>query len=606
MCGIAGIVANNIPAGAYCRRMVEAMVHRGPDDYGWQKVKGGVLGHTRLSIIDLSDGGHQPMQDSTGRYTIVYNGEVYNYKELKKELVDKGSKFYSNSDTEVILLGYHTWGDKIFPKLRGMFALAIHDARTGEVILVRDHLGIKPLLYSDSGSQLLFASELKALLQTGLVNTDMDLVALSSLLRFGAVTQPNTIIQGVKHLPPGHILRWHPDGTKTIRTFRASPAENYDLIELTYEEAVHELRKLLEDATRANLIADVEVGCFLSGGIDSTAVLALMQQQIDKPIHAFSLGFDGQNEVEDESHIAKRTAAAIGAKFTRTVVTDREVADVFDDFIRGLDQPSIDGFNTYLVSREAAKHVKVVLSGLGGDELFAGYPHFETITHLYNSSTRPWDPLARGLHALRPNRFTRSSFLRDRNPVVTLQKMRTIFSNAEIFYMLNNTQSLSVKDHSLTSLSPLQNISVAELTGYLRHTLLRDSDAVSMWHSLEVRPVLLDRHLVNFALRLPDDYKIREGRLKAIFVDAVQDILPEEVISQPKRGFGIPFTHWMNGVLRERISGLWDSESARDLFSESYRKKLIRRSYKRNLHRRDWLPAVLVGWHSQFKKNYFA
>ena len=598
MCGIAGVYG--FFNETIINHMINSLTHRGPDDSGWQKVKGGVLGHTRLSIIDLSDHARQPMKDREGRYTIVYNGEVYNYKELKKELADKGSKFDSNSDTEVILLGYRTWGEKIFPKLRGMFALAIHDARTGEVILARDHLGIKPLLYSDRGSQLLFASELKAILQTNLLKEDLDPVAVSSLLQFGSVSQPNTIIQGVKHLQPGHILRWHPDGSKTIRAFCASPSENYDIIELGYEDAVIKLRELLTDATRANMISDVEVGCFLSGGIDSTAVLALMQQQIRKPIHAFSLGFDGQNEVDDESHIAKRTAAAIGARFTRTVVNDREVADIFDNFIQGLDQPSIDGFNTYLVSREASKYVKVVLSGLGGDELFAGYPHFRTISHLSNSIARPWDPLASRLHKLRPNRFTRKSFLKGENPIDILQKIRTIFSISEISDMLNNSQFSSVQNYSPSTLSIIQNISVAELNGYLRNTLLRDSDAVSMWHSLEVRPVLLDRHLVDFALRLPDDYKIRDGRFKAIFVDAVGDLLPEEIINQPKRGFEVPFTRWMNGVLREHLNDLWISESARTLFTDSYRKDLIYRLHKKELQRRDWIPAILTGWLSQF------
>jgi len=594
MCGLYGIFP--IDKSFLQESVLKTISHRGPDDYGLLNRHGGVLGHTRLSILDLSQAGHQPMVDTTSRFAIVYNGEVYNYRELYEELRSLGESFASHSDTEVILTGYRVWGDKLFSRLRGMFAFAIHDNDTGEVFLVRDRLGIKPLLYFNDGNHFAFASELKPLLASGVVKSVLDPVSLHSLFRFGSIVQPRTMIEGVRNLPPGHMMKWSPDGTFILQQYYYLSPEDFFLTESSYDDAVIQLRARLEEATRAHLVADVEVGCFLSGGIDSTAVLALMQKEVQRPIHAFSLGFESQGEVTDESLIAERSAKAIGARFTRSVVTDRVVSECFSDFIKAIDQPSIDGFNTFLVSKEAARHVKVVLSGLGGDELFAGYPHFATIFAMADQNSRLWDPVIQGLHALRPNRFTRFAALRGKSPLNALQQIRTIYADREISQMLDK----QVDNHSLIpenpALSVLQSVSYAEITGYLRNTLLRDSDVVSMWHGLEVRPVLLDSPLVDYALRLPDEYKVRDGRLKAVFIDAVKDLLPDEVLSLPKRGFEIPFAHWMNGVLRDRLMGYWESDSAKELLNENYRKRLMRRTSGRSLRRRDWLLAVLVGW----------
>jgi asparagine synthase (glutamine-hydrolysing) len=596
MCGFFGIFGdtNDIKVN----RVINALKHRGPDDQCSINVDGGILGHTRLSIIDLSNKARQPMTDDIGRYTIVYNGEVYNYGLIKKELESLGINFRSNSDTEVILKGYQVWGESLFPKLRGMFALGIYDAETKGIVLVRDGLGIKPLLYAQFGTKLVFGSELKAIIETGVIPKTLNNKAITSLLCYGSIQQPDTIIQGINHLPPGHILRWNYDGNVTIRELIKIKLNINNLAKLDYQTATHELRKRLEDATRANMIADVDVGCFLSGGIDSSAVLALMQKQVSKPIHAISLGFESQNEVVDESQIAMNTASYLGSKFTKTIVTDSQIPNVFDDFVKSLGQPSIDGFNTYLVSREASKYVKVVLSGLGGDELFAGYPHHKTILQFSNQKNI-WDSLFRLIHTIRPNRFTKSAFYRSIGPLGILRNIRTIFSRSEISMMLNQSQFVPNQQKHHLSLSKLQNISLAELSGYLCNTLLRDSDAVSMWHGLEVRPVLLDKVIVDFALGIPDDYKIRDKRMKAIFVDAVKDLLPKEVLSQPKRGFEIPLARWMNGVLNDYFFDLCSSEAASTIFSNSYRKNLISRLHSKKMNRRDFLPMVLLSWHSQ-------
>lgn len=581
---------------------LETIRHRGPDDQGLLHRDNGILGHTRLSILDLSQAGHQPMVECSGRYAIVYNGEVYNYRELYDELLSLGESFSSHSDTEVVLTGYRVWGSKLFSRLRGMYAFAIHDNDTGEVLLVRDRLGIKPLLYFDDGNHFAFASELKPLLASGVVKNELDTASILSLFRFGSVVQPQTIIDGVRNLPPGHMLKWSPGASSVLQQYYALSSDDFRFSVSSYEEAVRQLRILLEDATRAHLIADVDVGCFLSGGIDSTAVLALMQKEVHQPIHAFSLGFDTQGEVSDESRIAERSAKAVGARFTRSVVTDSLVADSYGEFLKAIDQPSIDGFNTFLVSREAAKHVKVVLSGLGGDELFAGYPHFASILAMRDERSRFWDPALQVLHSMRPNRYTLNSMLRGKSPVSALQQRRTIYSDREISWMLRERDINPSFVSENTMLSTLQAVSYAEITGYLRNTLLRDSDVVSMWHGLEVRPVLLDGPLVDFALRLPDDYKVRDGRLKAIFVDAVKDVLPDEVLAMPKRGFEIPFANWMNGVLRDQLMVYWESDSARELYGDGYRTNLMKRTFKRTLRRRDWLSAVFVGWCEELLK----
>lgn len=596
MCGIIGYYPFSESLSLDPSSVLHCLSHRGPDDQGWLEIERGFIGHTRLSILDLSKDGHQPMQDATGRFSLVFNGEIYNYKILRNALISSGVSFHSQSDTEVVLQGFRYWGRDIFSKLQGMFALAIYDSKKREFILARDRVGIKPLAYNLNQKHLAFASELKVMRKQQLLSNQWAQNSMMSLLRFGAVSQPWTFLKDAQQLTPGHFLVIKADGSHQQEPYCLPWKTITKSWQYSYDETVHQLREKLVAATQAHLVADVEVGCFLSGGIDSTAVLALMQREIQQPIQAFSLGFSEKNDVDDETSIARRSALTLGAKFHKITVTDKMISDHFNDFLSALDQPSIDGLNTYLVSKVASDHVKVVLSGLGGDELFAGYPHFPLLKNESAKRRMPWTGLFQELQHYRPNRFTRTTNLRGRNVIEGLQQIRQIFSEREINQMLQHTESLSYADHEITSISPLQNITLAECTGYLRNTLLRDTDAVSMWHGLEVRPVLLDQNLVEFALCLPDDFKVREGRLKAVFVDAVRDLIPQEVIQRPKTGFELPFTRWMNGVLQPQILELWHSESARNIFKKKYLKFLIDKTQRRQLHRRDWLLVILIGW----------
>jgi asparagine synthase (glutamine-hydrolysing) len=341
------------------------------------------------------------------------------------------------------------------------------------------------------------------------------------------------------------------------------------------------------------MVGDVEVGCFLSAGVDSTAVLGLMQSQINRPIHAFSLGFDNMPESSNETIIAERTAKKIGAKFTRKIVTDNEIVESFDDFINSLDQPTIDGFNTYLISKEASKYVKVILTGLGGDELFGGYPHFKSIIDDRSQPIKFIDIIFSKLYRYFPNRYTKSSRSRVENLSVSLSMYRSYFNINEISKILKikNTNNYidQVLDNNLT-------LSYLEVNYYLLNTLLRDSDVIGMWHSLELRPVLLDQDVVDFALSIPDNFKIKENKLKSIFIDSVLDLLPKEVVNRKKTGFELPIVKWMNGVLNNRILELWSTSSANNLFNPKFLNTIKKKTMQKKLEQKDWILAVLISW----------
>ncbi len=582
MCGIIGGfgVASRVKDGC----LFEALQHRGPDGEGFFEDASVdlLLGHTRLAIIDLSDRAHQPMSDPSCRFSIVFNGEIYNYRELRAELESLGVPFNSDSDTETLLLGYQKWGEGVVRKLRGMFAFAIYDKLKKEIFLARDRFGIKPLIYSFQNGMFVFSSELKPLLGCNIVEKVLDRQALDEFYAFGSVLQPKTLIKNVLHLSPSHFMRVGVDGKHTISCYYKFPSlRSNKPVDISYTDAVKEVRRLLEKATRYHLVADVDIGAFLSGGVDSTAVVALMSQYSDKPIKAFSVGFDNGTEIFDESLVAKRTAKILGADFHRILIDDRQIENTFDDFILALDQPSIDGINTYLVSSFTAKHVKVALSGLGGDELFAGYPHFATLRDTSQAEARPLDYLARWVHRLRPNRFTQKMSLNGMQLSDALSMVRTIFPVPQRERMLPGSPYASLKSRDSSHCDVIQRVSSLEFSNYLCDTLLRDVDAVSMWHSLEVRPVLLDHELVEFVFNLPGNYKIRNGKFKSVFVDAIKDLIPAQVWQSPKRGFEMPFVHWMDGVLNSRFAEILESDQAKSIFCEKYRNKLRRAVKKR-------------------------
>lgn len=623
MCGIWGAVG--IADEQMAEAAAHAMRHRGPDGHGTFVAHEPLpvsLANARLAIIDLSEAARQPMSTPDGRFWIVYNGEVFNFQALRQLLQDAGHQFVSNSDTEVILHAYQEWGEHCLDHLRGMFAFAIWDRAEARLFAARDRLGIKPFYYTrptlpdGDGACLMFASEIKTLLASGLIEPRLSFPALHHYLSFYAVPSPYTILEGVEMLPPGCCLTYQDGQLRTRPYWTLPPGEP---LEMAQEEIVARLRALLEESIRLRMIADVPVGAFLSGGIDSSAVVALMTQASGEQLKTFSIGFGAEGEDIDERSGARGLADFYGTDHTEVIVSGREVREQLPAIIRALDQPSGDGLNTYLVSQATARHVKVALSGLGGDELFAGYPQFRLFQRA-DRARSVWEKLpgparqaARGT-AARVERVRHAVTWLEGDLLERYERVRVLFGeDAKLaLYAPQTVAALAAPEPSLDYLSrfvhPAEQGSVARLTrlellNYMAHTLLRDTDAMSMAHSLEVRVPLIDHKLVEFAARIPARLKLHNGRSKWVFAEALRDVLPAEVLNRPKRGFEMPVAAWMRGELRDVLEDVFSAASVgrRGLF----RYEAARAVYDDFLagngpYMRAWALATLELWMRAF------
>lgn len=589
MCGITGTLG--IADEALVKAMTDAIAHRGPDDWGVYVDEVGqvALGQRRLSIIDLSAAGHQPMSYGNGRYWITFNGEIYNFLALRSELEHLGYRFISSTDTEVLLAGYVEWGESCLERLRGMFAFAIYDHGVhpdqARLFLARDRFGIKPLYYAEVDGIFLFASELKGLLAGGLISRQVDYQAIWDYLSLGSIPQPRTILADVKALLPGHaaivnsnkevkIYRYWDIAEQATKNF---PEASY----LNRAAASKELRHLLEEATRLHLMADVPVGAFLSGGIDSTAVVGLMSQYVSQPIKTYSIGFESQYDWLSELKWAKMAAERFHTDHTEVIITGDEVAREYDNLIQAIDQPSLDGTNTYFVSKATRKGVTVSLSGLGGDELFAGYRHFRSFKQANqlqalmkfggNLSRRTLLRVVPQKYSSLKKFFAESSlawYATIRSLADEEQKRQIIshhFNNAK-FHPITKFYEQLVRPE----LDPISQVSYVELNGYMANTLLRDSDVMSMSHALEVRPVLLDHVLAEFSFALSPQLKLKGRDNKVVMVDALRDILPEPIVKRPKMGFEMPLAEWLRGSLRDRARAALNSSMASKLFNSNF------------------------------------
>lgn len=583
--------------------MAAAMRHRGPDDEGFLanhlRAPGFALGMRRLSIIDLA-GGHQPLWNESASIAVVFNGELYNYRELRERLVLAGHRFATQSDTEILVHGWEEWGEDLIDELRGMFAFALldlrnHFATVPVLFLARDPLGIKPLYYAQTSEGFAFASELRALLASGTLPRRISPDALTSYLLFGSVSEPVTLIESAFSLPPGHRLLLHlPDRRKVPRARPwwdpvQSSAARDPRRPRDFASAVPRLRTLLEDSIRGHLLADVPVGLFLSSGLDSSAIAAIAARQ--KPgIRSFTLTFP--DTAYDEGPLSGRVARHTGTQHTDVPLQGADMLVRLEEAVAALDQPSMDGINTYFVSWAARQvGLKVALSGLGGDELFAGYPSFADVPRLMHL-----DAVARFV----PGAFRRVSsplvnkFLGRRGSADAVRKAtdawlipdalphpyfftRLLFPPSELHRLTEprfRSSSISADGVTLDPtwlawlervadqaklLEPIAGISWLELRTYMASTLLRDTDSVSMDRSLEVRVPLLDTALVEFMCALPDEARIQPGRHKALLVAAVQDLLPQEILQQKKRTFTLPWEEWLRGALRPRIEASFAS-----------------------------------------------
>lgn len=569
--------------------MVAAMNRRGPDDAGIYIDEHVALGHARLSIIDLSARGHQPMSNSDGSLIIVYNGETYNFRHERELLEKKGHAFSSRSDTEVVLRLYEEFGDDFLLRLRGMFALAIYDRRCGpgrgRLLLARDHLGVKPLLYTEVAGGLIFASEIKALLASGLVKRQIDPEALRLLLTFGSVVQPRTMLAEVCMLPPAHRLIFESGVARIERYWHLSDNRHPEIKRLPYAEQVKRIHEALTASVRSQMVSDVPVGAFLSGGVDSALLVALMAGEATRKVQTYSVGFGQEGVSIDETDDAQRIADFIGTEHERIIISGKEVAGDISTIAAALDQPSVDGVNSYFVSKAARRGVKVALSGTGGDECFGGYPWFVTMVQAARRFESPswrqsvghllqlpfFDALARTrfaghLDGWRGQTSFLSCYVRNYNifgSVGAAQTLSAALRNKTACGKEMSRDLLAADE--LAGAQPLERVSALCMRGYLQNQLLRDIDAVSMFCSLEVRVPYLDVELIDLALCLPHSSKLadvswvkrpemssyRATGTKKILLDIGQDLLPPGMAEQPKRGFAMPFDFWMRNELRE-------------------------------------------------------
>jgi asparagine synthase (glutamine-hydrolysing) len=616
VCGIAGILrAEGRPVlEQEIRAMCGVMVHRGPDEEGVYLADGIGLGMRRLSIIDLETG-QQPVSNEDGSIWVVFNGEIYNYRELRAQLTGRGHVFGSASDTETIVHLYEEFGLSAVDHLRGMFALALWDERRRRLVLARDRMGIKPLYYAQIGADLVFASELKPFLQLPEVRRGVDWAAVSHLFTFLATSPSQSIVAGVRKLEPARIAVAEPGKPLHIERY-------WDLVfepdeAATEQELVERLRSLLTDAVSRHQVSDVPIGAFLSGGVDSSAVIAAMAKLGPHRVKTFSIGFVENGY--DELQYARRVAAAFHTEH-HELILGPDLVRMVEDLAWYLDEPFGDtsAIATYVVSKLAAEHVKVVLTGDGGDELFAGYDKY-----LVERRERSYDRVPTTIRNLMavvgsalPGGTPGRRFLRhlaldgskrylDASSLFHADEMRELFQGEA----LEHLSACAPWAESLLHLSAANGgdwISAAQycdLNGYLPLDVLTKVDRMTMAHSIEARPPLLDHHLVEFAATIPARLRLRDGTTKYLFKQAMRGILPDEIIDRPKHGFAVPLASWLRGELSGFARDLLLSNSCRQrgLFNTRYLEKLLRLNDRgRDLGLQLWTVLSFELWCRRF------
>ncbi len=579
MCGIAGILHPEAEPYRLEQRLLKmrrAINHRGPDDRGDFMTEDYSVGlaHTRLSIIDLSPAGHQPMSTPDGRYWIVFNGEIYNFLALRQKLEQVGETFVSHSDTEVILKLYARYRTDCVKLLRGMFAFAIWDAQRKELFLTRDRLGIKPLYYYADPDFFVFASEVRAVLASELVKRQVDHIALSEYLTYQSIPAPRTLIEGVKSLLPGWWMTVDSRGqVKAQEYWNLLQNRSEEAGAATKTEACRRVGELLREATELHMVSDVPVGAFLSGGIDSSTIVALMHELGYLP-RTFSVVF-GESSF-DESNFAREIARRYHTNHTEIRLSDQSMLNQLPDALRAQDQPSGDGINTFIVAKAVKEAgITVALSGVGGDEFFVGYPSFrllaKTTRYLRFINHLPLTMRGLGAHAGRlfgneSIRMTKATTLlsSDGSLAEMYPIVRQVLSPAQQHLLLNERWRELVSQASDPYVDLLQGayagkeeldffarVSYAEGRTYMHDVLLRDTDQMSMAHALEARVPLLDHKLVEYIMGLPDHYKINHGTPKSLLVESLNGLLPQGVVHRQKQGFVLPFAVWMRGSLRK-------------------------------------------------------
>jgi asparagine synthase (glutamine-hydrolysing) len=594
MCGICGVIGIQLSelAEQITRRMMGAITHRGPDEDGLLVAPSAALGMRRLSIIDLP-GGHQPVFNESRNVAVVFNGEIYNFRQLRKTLEERGHTFRTASDTEVIVHAYEEWGEQCLPELRGMFAIAIWDARasgaSGEaarhakIFLARDRLGIKPLYYAVAGGAFLFSSEVRSLLASGQLQPRVSPDSLEAFLTFGSVIEPSTLVQGIFSIPPGHCISFSVDAPppkpalKPYWIYSDAVLQHEGPSPKDFNQAAKQLRPLLEETVQDHLIADVPLGVFLSSGLDSTSLVALASR-IKSDLHTFTVVFPEQRF--SEAAISRETAKKFKTQHQEILLAPDVLVGQLDDAVKSLDQPTMDGLNTYFVSRAAAQSgLKVALSGLGSDEIFGGYSTFQSTPRAaFVAGLGRWIPgplrrfTAGAAVRIAAGDAVRKAAAAWRSPtdfphayyftrlLFTPSRVRRLlapyFESKEYSGDHNNPWRARMAETSrqAAKLDSFTGVSCFELQSYMVNTLLRDTDTASMANSLEVRVPFLDHRLVEFVGRLPKSAKYNRDVPKSLLVEALSDLLPDEVVGQSKRTFTLPWEVWLRGPLGVQLS----------------------------------------------------
>ena len=594
MCGIAVSFSSRQHARALDLGLIR---HRGPDSCGeWRSPDGHCwLGNTRLAIVDLSPTGAQPMTDPATGNVVVTNGEIYNHRAVREKL-GPNIQWRGTSDTETLLLGFARWGHGVVDHLKGMFAFAIYDAARNELFLARDRLGQKPLYYLAQNDGVRVASEIKVLLNgSGAVTP----ASISAYLQWGASPEGTLLHSDIRVLPAGHAMTIAADGE--INAWRYWPSR--PAFVTATDKVVPRLRALIDKAVEEHLLSDVPVASFLSGGIDSSIVTALAAQKLENKLQTYSVAFD--LEEFDESPIALEVAQRYRTNHHRIELSEEAVIESVTEAVGKLDLPSVDAINTYIVARAvAARGVKVALSGLGGDELFGGYPSFRDVPRLelfaalpsflrrlIGSATRVGDRLA--------------DLPSSGNPAQLAQWRRRLFTD-EALRRAGLPITPEAVDQSVVLPDDFAQISWAELTGYMRHMLLRDADQMSMAVSLEMRVPFLDHELVEYVLGLPAAVKKRYSGVKGLLVETCRDLLPASVYDRPKAGFVLPMKHWMQGPLAPFVEDGLRETAERRLLPEMFVNEL-RASFQRGaLHWTRLWAAVVLGHYAKRRQLVLA
>jgi asparagine synthase (glutamine-hydrolysing) len=615
MCGIAGIFGTNGAPVEFgeIKAMCDVLEHRGPNDEGFY-INGNVgLGMRRLSIVDLATG-KQPVSNEDGTVHVVLNGEIYNFKQLRQELQARGHSFYTSTDTEVIVHLYEEYGTECVHRLRGMFGFALWDERRQRLLIARDRLGIKPLFYGEFGGRLMFASELKSLLQLPDVDRELNWTSVGHLMSFLSTPASESIIAGIHKLEPGHLLTVERGTSLQITRywdvkFEADHSQ-------TEEQCVGKLRELLHESVKLRMDCDVPFGAFLSGGVDSSAVVATMAAQSSISIKTFSIGFS--EEKYNEAPYARRVSKIFGTDH-HELVLEPDVLNIIDDLVWHLDEPFGDSsaIPTYMVSKLASEHVTVVLSGDGGDELFAGYDKYlveqrerkyrhipaalRTMLGAVGARMREG---AKGRNFLRHIALDGADRYLDATRMFGTDEKRSLFRPeiADLVIRDDPLRELAI-DLEKKGMHWLSAIQYMDIKHYLPLDILTKVDRMSMAHSIEARVPLLDHKLVEFAATIPPQYKLRDGSTKHILKKALRGVLPDSIIDRRKQGFAVPLGTWFRGELNGFVHDLLLSETSksRQIFNAEYIEKLLAmHSRGRHLDLQLWTLISFELWCRKF------